>query len=188
MRLLVGNLSGLSNAANFVRLMLLFALIATPFSLIATPAAFAQGSDNNNLLIVNNNISAVGTKQIIIVKNPARRPSILWDNKTNKPIPVLAVPNVGAPYYYLPKKRQTARFSSYDASISWASQVALYCPADSSSSGQIPPIPSLTQCTSTTGATFVEFSCQLRRQTIAISVKSTVLTQSGASIFRMVAG
>jgi len=159
MRLLMGNLSGLSIAASLVRLMLPLAVIATPAALIASPAALAQGSDNNNLLIVNNNISAVGTKQIIIVKNPGSTPFNLVDNKTNKPIPVLAVPNVGAPYYYFYlKKRQTARFSSYDVN-QLASQVALYCPADSSSSGQDPTNPNIVnQCTSTTGATFVEFS------------------------------
>lgn len=159
MRLLVGNLSGLSNAANFVRLMLLFALIATPFSLIATPAAFAQGSSNNNLLIVNHNLDAVGTKQIIIVKNPGSTPFTLVDNKTNQPIPVVAVPNVGAPYYYFYlKKKQTARFTGYDSNP-LSSQVALYCPADSSTNGQDPNNPNIVnQCTTSTGATFVEFS------------------------------
>ncbi|RTL43690.1 MAG: hypothetical protein EKK48_08055 [Candidatus Melainabacteria bacterium] len=155
----MGNLFGLSNAANFVRLMLLFALIATPFSLIATPAALAQGSSANNLLIVNHNLDAVGTKQIIIVKNPSSTPFTLVDNKTNQPIPVVAVPNVGAPYYYFYlKKKQTARFTGYDSNP-LSSQVALYCPADSSTNGQDPNNPNIVnQCTTSTGATFVEFS------------------------------
>jgi hypothetical protein len=154
MKLQFGNLSRRSIAETLLSLMVLLATIAAP-------AAFAQGANNNsnNLLIVNKNLDGVGTKQIIIVKNPGATPFLLVDNKTNKSISVLPVPNVGAPYYYFYlHKGQTARFNGYDVNP-LSSQVGLYCPADSSSSGQDPTNPNIVnQCTSTTGATFVEFS------------------------------
>ncbi|HEY9731958.1 MAG TPA: hypothetical protein V6C89_08600 [Drouetiella sp.] len=153
MGLLFGNPFGRSIAATILNLALLFAPMLTP------AAQASASNDNNNLYIVNANLSGVGTKQVIIVKNPGSTAFNLVDNKTNQPIPVLPVPNVGAPYYYFYlNKGQKARFSGYDVN-QLSSQVALYCPADTSSAGQNPSSSGfVNQCTSTTGATFVEVS------------------------------
>ncbi len=154
MRLPIGKFSGLSIAATLLSLIMLLA----PFT---TPAAQAQSTctDVNSILIVNKNLHAYATKQIFIVKNQSSTAFTLSDNTTGKPIPVVAVPNVGAPYYYFYlNKGQTAVYCGYDTNP-LSSQVALYCPADSSTNGQNPNNPNIVnQCTSTTGATFVEFS------------------------------